>query len=94
MCDVYPRIRPVLIAVALLNAKLPYKGLRIATNSPYADRNHGDLLALVGEDCHRRGEPNLASLVVTKDTGEPGDGWRGDAAAERAFCYAHWQGMP
>ncbi len=91
MCETYPLLRPALIAVALVGSKITYKGLAIAVNSPYAVRNHGDLLALVGEDCHRRGEPNLASLVVTRETGEPGEGWRGDAAAERRRCHDHWR---
>lgn len=93
MCDTYPLLRPALIAVALVGTKITYKGLAMAINSPYAVRNHGDLLALVGEDCHSRGEPNLASLVVTGETGEPGEGWRGDAAAERRQCLGHWQGQ-
>ena len=91
MCETYPLLRPALIAVVPVGSKITYKGLAVAVNSPYAVRNHGDLLALVGEDCHRRGEPNLASLVVTKETASRAKAGGGDAAKERRRCLDHWQ---
>ena len=33
--------------------------------------------------CHPNGYPDIASLVVRKDTGEPGDGWWGATGGHR-----------
>jgi hypothetical protein len=50
----------------------------------------GRLLDLLSVDCDRRGEPSLAAIVVNAVTGEIGDDFDGDAAAERRRLYANW----
>ena len=57
---------------------------------PYMARGLGPLLDLLGVDCERRDEPNLASLVVTGRSGEVGAEYGTGAAEERARVYAFW----
>jgi alkylated DNA nucleotide flippase Atl1 len=53
-------------------------------------RGLGRLLVLLSEDCARRGEPTLAAIVVTRATGEVGDGYGQGASEDQRALYAHW----
>jgi hypothetical protein len=50
----------------------------------------GRSLDLLSVDCARRGEPSLAALLVTAETGRCSEGFVGDAEVERERCYSHW----
>jgi hypothetical protein len=63
---------------------------------------HRQLLIPLSERCRRAGLPDLAALVVRKDTGMPGGGWHGPAgrsanpaadwAEALAACFAYpWE---
>ena len=55
-------------------------------------RHMGPLLSMVGHDCAARGEPSLASLVVSAATGEVGTRDESWAPPERLACWARWGG--
>lgn len=83
-------LRRVLVVAAREGRVLTYEQASAATGAAYLPRGMGPLLDVVRTDCERRGEPPLAALVVRKDSGSVGDGYGGDAIAERAACFAHW----
>ncbi|GAA2725787.1 hypothetical protein CAE01nite_20810 [Cellulomonas aerilata] len=56
---------------------------------PYLVHGMGRLLDLLSEDCFRRNEPSLASIVVNASTGEVGADFDGDASAERELVFDH-----
>ena len=85
-----PRVRERLVEAAAARETVTYGELREELALPYLVQGMGRLLDLVTEDCTRRGEPTLASLVVNATTGEVGDD-DGRSAAERARVYA-WGG--
>lgn len=85
------RMRAALIVVAMSEATISYRDLGKATGDPYAPQGWGKALDALSEDCIRRGEPSLSSLVVRRDHGEVGDGFVGEAARERQRCYRHWR---
>lgn len=58
-----------------------------ATN---AARHMGPLLSMIAHDCAARGEPSLASLVVSAATGEVGTGDSSWAPPQRLACWARW----
>lgn len=67
----------VLVDTARERRTISYSELALAVGMPHRQRSiHrivvGPLCRLV---CRPRGYPDIASLVVRKDTGEPGDGW-------------------
>ena len=84
-----PRVRDRLVEAALARETVTYGELREELDLPYLVRAMGRFLDLLTEDCRRRGEPSLASLVVNASTGEVGDQFGGDPQAERASVYAH-----
>lgn len=88
--DAVARMREVLVPEARAGARMTYGELVREAELPYPPRRLGRLLILLDEDCVRRGEPTLASIVVTQATGEVGDGYGDDAAADRAALYAFW----
>lgn len=52
---------------------------------------HRQLLIPLSERCREAGLPDLAALVVRKDTGKPGNGWHGkypDADPDRSWAEA------
>ena len=55
-------------------------------------RHMGPLLSMIGHDCAARGEPSLASLVVSAATGEVGTRDESWAPPERLACWARWGG--
>jgi hypothetical protein len=86
-----PRIRDHLIEVAKAGRTITYGGLRSDLGMPHPANGLGRLLDLLSEDCFRRDEPSLASLVVNSSTGEVGSDFDGDAPAERVLVYERWR---
>lgn len=87
-----PRARIALIALARGGGTTTYRDFKEAAALPHAVNGLGRLLDLVGHDCARRAEPNLASLVVTSATGDVGVEYDGDSHLERVTVYQHWAG--
>ncbi|MBD8061048.1 hypothetical protein [Oceanitalea stevensii] len=87
--DCLPRVRDRLIEAARTRETMTYGELRNELALPYLTQGMGWLLDLVSEDCFRRGEPSLASLVVNASTGEVGSDFDGDAPSERDLVFAH-----
>ncbi len=87
--DSLPRVRERLVEEAAARETVTYGELREELALPYLVQGMGRLLDLLSEDCARREEPSLASLVVNASTGEVGNDVDGDAAAERALVFGH-----
>jgi hypothetical protein len=85
-----PRMREHLIEVAKAGQTTTYGELKAHAGLPYAPNGLGRPLDLLSEDCRRRDEPSLASLVVSAATGEVGSDFGGDPVAERVAVYALW----
>ncbi|MCE0488125.1 hypothetical protein [Ornithinimicrobium sediminis] len=85
-----PRVRDRLIEVAKGRETITYGELHADVNLRYHPSGMGRLLDLLSEECHRRGEPDLASIVVNAATGEVGDDYGGDPVSEREALYRHW----
>ncbi|WNB87110.1 hypothetical protein [Cellulomonas sp. ATA003] len=84
-----PPVRDRLVEAAVAGETVTYGELREELGLRYLVQGMGRLLDLLTEDCARRGEPSLASLVVNAATGEVGRNGAGDAAAERERVVAH-----
>jgi hypothetical protein len=82
-----PRVRDRLIEAALARETVTYGELREELRLPYLVQGMGRLLDLLSEDCFRRNEPSLASIVVNASTGEVGDDFDGDARTERELVF-------
>ena len=91
MYEAVARARDELIEVAAAGGTMTYGELARAIEGAYLPRGMGRMLDVLSEDCFRRGEPSLASLVVQKDSGEVGSAFVGQAQAERERCYAYWR---
>ncbi len=87
-----PRVRDRLVEAARARETVTYGELREELQLPYLVQGMGRLLDLLSEDCFRRGEPSLASIVVNASTGEVGEDFAGDPRAERTsvFEHPHW----
>lgn len=85
------RMRDVLVEAARAGGTVTYGELVGEAALPYPPRRLGRLLVLLSEDCARRGEPTLAAIVVTRSTGEVGDGYGDGAARDRAALHAFWR---
>ncbi|MEH1013021.1 hypothetical protein V6U90_07910 [Micromonospora sp. CPCC 206060] len=83
------RMRSALIVAAKRRSTLTYGELAAAIDQLYTKRNLSRPLDLLAHDCIQRGEPSLASLVVTKAGGEVSTGFVGKAGPERERCYEH-----
>ncbi|MDQ1404353.1 MAG: hypothetical protein QOG03_2669 [Actinomycetota bacterium] len=97
--------RAVLIETAQAKRSISYKALAEAVQQGAGIRTRmlfrwwvGDVLTLVGDECERRGEPQLAALCVRQD-GSIGAGFgEGESSAdrevrageERERCYRHF----
>ena len=90
MFQALSRLRPALIDVARRRDTITYGEASLATQNAYLPRGMGPMLDVVTIDCTRRGEPSLASLVVTKSGGEVGSAYGAGAVEERRRCYHHW----
>jgi hypothetical protein len=90
MHEALVRMRPALIATAQAATTTSYGSLMAATGEPYLPQGLGRVLDVLTVDCARRGEPSLAALVVRQAEREVGDGYTGDARAEREACWHYW----
>lgn len=88
--DRLPLLRAALIAAARERRTLTYAEASRASDRIALPQGMGEVLDLIGEDCRRRGEPDLAALVVEKATREVGHGFSQDAVCIREACYSHW----
>lgn len=89
--DAVAAMRGYLIDAAQAGATVTYGELVDELGLPVPPRGLGRLLVLLSEDCERRGEPTLAALVVTRATGEVGDGYGAGAGQERRALDAYWR---
>ena len=85
-------MRQLLIAEARARATVTYGELVRDLALPVPPKGLGRLLALLSEDCERRGEPTLAAIVVTQSTGEVGHGYGDGAQSDREALYRFWDG--
>ncbi len=85
-----PSVRDRLIELARRGETTTYGDLKANIGLPHAVHGLGRLLDLVAEDCARRGEPDLAALVVTKASAEVGSDYGGDPVAARDRLLRHW----
>ena len=82
--------RSVLIEVAQHREVLTYGELSDSIGRSVLPRHMGPLLSMTGHDCAARGEPSLASLVVSAATGEVGTRDETWAPPQRLACWAVW----
>lgn len=97
--DTVRRAWPVLLEAIRAGRTVSYSELASRAGRPLNPRNvHRVLLQPLSAGCRRAGLPNLAALVVRKDTGVPGGGWfepgssldpLGAWAEALAACYAY-----
>src|SRR4051794_24780498 len=83
------RMRSALIVAAKRRSTLTYSEVAAAIDNLFSQRNLTKALDLLAYDCVKRGEPSLASLVVTKLDGETSTGYVGNPGPVRENCYAH-----
>ena len=82
--------RSVLIEVAQHREVITYGELSDSIVRSVLPRHMGPLLSMIGHDCAARGEPSLASLVVSAATGEVGTRDETWAPPQRLACWAVW----
>ena len=82
--------RSVLIQVAQHREGITYGELSDSIGRSVLPRHMGPLLSMIGHDCAARGEPSLASLVVSAATGEVGTRDETWAPPQRLACWAVW----
>ena len=82
--------RSVLIEVAHHREVITYGELSDSIGRSVLPRHMGPLLSMIGHDCAARGEPSLASLVVSAATGEVGTRDETWAPPQRLACWAVW----
>ena len=74
--DLIRRAWPVLLEAVRMGRTVTYTELAGRGGPPLNRRHlHRQLLIPLSERCRRAGLPDLAALVVRKDTGMPGGGW-------------------
>lgn len=86
-----PRLRAHLVVLAEQGGTTTYGALVRDLDLPYRPIGVGRLLDLLSVDCARRGEPDLAALVVSGATGEVGSSFPGDGPAVRDELRRHWR---
>ena len=82
--------RSVLIEIAQHREVITYGELSDSIGRSVLPRHMGPLLSMISHDCAARGEPSLASLVVSAATGEVSTGDSSWAPPERRACWARW----
>lgn len=97
--DAIRRAWPILREAIRMRRTVTYTELAGRAGPPLNRRNlHRQLLIPLSVRCRRAGLPDLAALVVRKDTGMPGGGWQGPRpesdfegswAAALEACLAH-----
>jgi len=90
--DVIRRAWPLFREAVRMGRTITYTELAGRVGPPLNRRQvHRQLLIPLSERCRRAGLPDLAALVVRKDTGMPGAGWHGpypSADPDRAWAEA------
>ena len=84
--------RSVLLDIAEHREVITYGELSESIGRSVLPRHMGPLLSMISHDCAARGEPSLASLVVSAATGEVSTGDSSWAPPERRACWARWDG--
>ncbi|TFH54089.1 hypothetical protein E4J66_00320 [Actinomyces viscosus] len=84
--------RSVLIDIAQHREVITYGELSDSIGRSVLPRHMGPMLSMISHDCQARGEPDLASLVVSAATGEVGTGDGSWAPPQRLACWARWGG--
>ena len=82
--------RSVLLDIAEHREVITYGELSESIGRSVLPRHMGPLLSMIAHDCAARGEPSLASLVVSATTGEVGTGDSSWAPPQRLACWARW----
>ena len=82
--------RSVLLDIAEHREVITYGELSESIGRSVLPRHMGPLLSMIGHDCAARGEPSLASLVVSAATGEVGTRDETWAPPQRLACWAVW----
>ena len=82
--------RSVLLDIAEHREVITYGELSESIGRSVLPRHMGPLLSMIVHDCAARGEPSLASLVVSAATGEVGTGDSSWAPPQRLACWARW----
>ena len=82
--------RSVLIEIAQHREVITYGELSDSIGRSVLPRHMGPLLSMIGHDCAARGEPSLASLVVSSATGEVSTRDSNWAPPQRLACWAAW----
>ena len=79
--DLLERAWVVLVDTARAGKTISYGELALAVGLPHLQRSiHRRVVApLCSGVCQPNGYPDIASLVVRKDSGRPGDGWWSEA---------------
>jgi len=88
--DVGQRVRDQLIDVAKRRGIISYGELKSVAGLTHPPNGMGRLLDVISEDCHLRGEPSLAPLVVNASTQEVGSDYDGDPVGDRQRAYHYW----
>ena len=90
LADAIRRAWPVFREAAREGRTITYTELAGRAGPPLHRRHvHRQLLIPLSARCRRAGLPDLAALVVRKDTGRPGHGWHGPTpAADPARAWA------
>lgn len=86
------RCREVLIEVAEHREVITYGELSDEIERAVLPRHMGPLLSMIAHDCAARGEPSLASLVVSAGTGEVSTRDARWAPPNRRDCWDLWSG--
>jgi hypothetical protein len=70
------RAWPILMEAVRMRTTISYSELANRAGPPFRARSiHRQLLNALSARCQLAGLPNLAALVVRKDSGQPGIGW-------------------
>ncbi|MBX6313980.1 MAG: hypothetical protein IRY99_13845 [Isosphaeraceae bacterium] len=105
LADLIRRAWPVFLEAIRMGRTITYTELAGRVGPPLHRRHlHRQLLTPLSARCRQIGWPDLAALVVRKDTGQPGAGWHGPRptadpagtwAEALAACFAfRWPSQP
>src|SRR5579875_846748 len=89
--DAIRRAWPTLMEATRMRRTLSYSELADRSGPPLRARSiHKQLLNGLAARCRMAGLPNLAALVVRKDTGMPGIGWHDPAGLDARDPATRW----
>jgi hypothetical protein len=85
------RAWPILMETVRMRRTISYSELATRAGSPFRARSiHRQLLNGLSARCLLAGLPNLAALVVRKDTGQPGIGWHDPSGLDGRDPETRW----